>query len=505
MEQQQSRFTVNLLAQFVLSLVLAGIAAELQNPVGQLCATGAWILFCLFGFGLLYGFFRLLGVRLGILEAIYEHFPVGFMLRDEMQLKAKEGHAPAGSSKDEMASFGWEQLCSFKTLRYAGILLIVSAIFSLLFNIEWDLGKKIIAAVLVAVLAMGAAEWCKRNNRGFAASLSSLISFALAQFALTLFYQYAFQNDFAPALQNAHMVLSLKFLLTCAYLFILWRYPSDVQSLLTFAIAYAGPLTLLYAGAAVSFPVGLVYLTLMTAIVMTYSCMYVQPAVWIFNAGAVFGYTYIFWQSEMMAGRDVGAVSVVALFSYVAFYLVHLICSTSNLMRRGKPEGWIEFGHLIAVHIFVALGFWSLQDTLWIASEYLGAGIFLLGMGAFAASIASRKKVNSPLWHQLTVNLAIIFSAAGLFIQVKGPWSAVGFLFYACAVLWFSLYQQSIRTRIYGFLILLVSMVKLYLQFGEIFNSIPGSVAILVVGGLLVALSYKFEDLSRLVKQGLSH
>lgn len=500
MEQPQSRYSLNILSQLVLALVFSGLAISLQNPVGELCMTVATVLYWLFGFGLFYGLFRLVGLHVGILEALYQNVPVGFW----MHVSGDPIPQPS-TAKEREWSLSWEQFCSFKTLRYAGILLIVSALFSLLFNIDWDLGKKIVACVAVAVLSLGAAEWFRKNKKGFAASLSSLISFALAQFALTLLFMYATENQWPDMWTSPHTWLTLKLLLTCVSLFMLWRYPSDVQSLLTFSIAYAGPLTMLYAGASISFPVGLVYLALMTAIVLTYSCMHVQPAVWILNVAATFGYIYILWQSELSFGRDATAVSVVALMAYAAFYVAHVVMASSSVAHRGKPQGWLELLHMVFLHCVAALAVFSLQYNLWLAGEYAGAGIFLLGMGSFAASMATRRKVQSAAWHELTVNLAIIFSAAGLFIQVKGPWSAVGFLFYACAVLWFSLYQNSMRTRVYGFLILIVSMVKLYLQFSDIFNSVPGSVAILVIGGLLVMLSYKFEDLSRIMRQGLPH
>jgi hypothetical protein len=120
------------------------------------------------------------------------------------------------------------------------------------------------------------------------------------------------------------------------------------------------------------------------------------------------------------------------------------------------------------------------------------------------AYLIGKKLQSSTTVTDVMFNAAVILASIGLFIQVNGPWSAVIFLAYSTGVLWFSLYRQNIRTRVYGCVLLLVSCVKLYTEFGSIFDKIWGCVAILAIGLLLVVLSYKFETVKDVMLHGMN-
>ena len=500
----RSLFGLNLLAQFVLFLVLGGIAWQLPDGLSDLASLAASFLIVLFLFGLLYGFFRLLGIRSSGLEGFYQRFPMGMFSEGGEALASATAGKPSeeNSSGDVSLHFEWKRLCSFRTLRFAGALLIITAIFSLLFNIDWTLLQKILVCAVVGAGALGAAEWAHRGGKRQAASLLSLLSFMLLQAALTLLALYAVEQGWPPLLQSSHVWLAAKFLFTCAFLFTMFRYPSDLESPLYFTIAYASPMMLLWNGFPVQFPVGLVFLVLMSALALPLGRKQGQPLLWPIASAFSNAYIYLLFTQELSQGRNPVPVTILALIAYALFFLMHLILASSRAVRSAGSSQ-LDLVHAIAIHVFAVLGIVALQGSAWFIDDYLGFFFLAVALMTFCAYMATHQRVRDHRWNELLLNLSIIISAAGLFVQTQGQWSAVVFLLYSCGILWYSLHVASIRTRIYGFLILGVSLVKLYFQFTEIFESIPGSLAILVIGILLVALSYKFEAVKDVMLHGL--
>lgn len=504
---ERSRFGLNLLSQFVLSLLLLGFSSQLPIAPEAIVSAAGLLLLVLFGFGVLYGCFRLMGVRSSGCEWFYQSFPFGMTLSHVGSDAIKEiGSDHTNHAAHHGEGFDWKSLCSFKTLRYAGVILIISAVFSLLFNIEWTLVAKISTAGILGVVFFVGAEWLKTIHKRSMASMSSLIGFALLQFTLTLLLLYAIEQNWNPLLQNPHTWLTLKFLFSCLCLFTLWRYPSgegqqqsDIHPVLYFAIAYVSPLTLLYSGASLAFPLCLVFVAGMSAMLLLWSGKSSRPSLMLLNA--IFANTYIamLYTQEEAAGNPIG---MLALTAYGAFFIVQLIAAISAAQRRPTITQ-VEYLHLIAIHTFVVLGLLQLPMELDFLRDNIGFGMLAVAFVAFCGSMIAQQQVPDKRFNEILLNLSIILSAAGLFLQTQGPWSAVIFLLYACAILWYSLYTPSIRTRVYGFLILGVAMVKVYLQFSEVFDSIPGSVAILLIGTFLVGLSYKFEAVKGLVVEGL--
>jgi hypothetical protein len=495
--ERQSRFGMNLLAQFFLAIVTAGIAQSAPSQIADILNALAVALSGLFAFGLFYGFFRLLGANVGALETLYNSFPIGWNQQNPPMSNQETDPRPSSQR-----TIQWSAICSFTTLRYAGVLLMVTAAFSLLFTIEWNLMTKIIVAAGASIALLIIAIVAKRSHRDFAAALAALASFALLQFTLTLLYQYMNTIEVSPLLQNVHTWLFVK--LGCSLLAVplIRRFPADTQALAAFVICYASPFTLQYAGGEIALPMAVVYLAFMGGFALWYGMATALPSVWIASAMGSFGYLNVIAARNVALGGATEPLALLAIIASVAFLIVHVTMAGIHVLHNDGKRGWIDLAHVILVHVFMVLTLLNLQGIVPYLQGNVGIGIFLVGACAFCLSLATRN-VAWSVWHETTVNLAIIFSAAGLFMQVSGPWSAVGFLLYACAVLWFSLYQISMRTRVYGFLLLIVSIVKLYLQFSEIFNSVPGSLVILCIGGFLVFLSYKFQDLEKIIRSGL--
>jgi hypothetical protein len=493
---KRSLFGINLLTQFVLFLLCAGFVEQLPTGLREAIELVMTLLFTSFLFGAFYGIFRLLGARSGGLEWFYQRFPCGFFLDSEVQEAPKDTEPIAVD-----VGFDWKALCSFRTLRVAGMLLIVTAAFSLLFTIEWQLIQKIIVALVLGLASLGGAELLKRKGKARWPSHLSLLGFLLLQFTLTLLAVYAAENSWGGAFQNPHVWLTLKFLLTCACLFTLWRYPGEAHPHLYFLVAYLSPMSLLYVGAIIDFPIGLVFVALMSAIVLSYATMHRLASLWIVNALAANVFSYYLFAYAVVTGGNMAPSAILALVAFAAFFATHLSVAIAGAKSEHALDK-AEYTHLIVIHALMGLGIFLLQETLPYPA-YHGFLYVIVGVASFIATFAAGPKLKDKAFRDMLLNLAIIFSTIGLFVQTTGPWSGVAFLLYACAVLWLSLHTASLRTRVYGFIVLAVSLVKLYLQFSEIFSSIPGSLAVLAIGVILVALSYKFESLKDLVMRGL--
>lgn len=494
----RSLFGLNLLTQFFVFLLLAGFADQMPPGLRETFGLLGTLLFTSFLFGMFYGIFRLLGARSEGLEWFYQRFPCGFLTGG---VSDAEPLPEEPLRVKEESTFDWKALCSFRTLRFAGVALIITAAFSLLFNIEWQLIHKILVAAGLGVVALLGAEWTKRKGSGRWPALLSVIGFTLLQFSLTLLSRYAIQETWSPLLQSPNTWLTFKFLLTSAALFTLWRYPGEMHPHLYFAVAYVSPLSLLYVGSPIDFPIGLVFAALLTAIVLAYGTMHRTASLWILNAIAANAFTFYLYIGEAWTGGN-AAAGVLALIAFGAFFVTHLTIAVAGA-QTDRPLDKLEYTHVVLIHVIAGLGILALRDSFQLLRDYHGFAYVALGLASFFASFAGGRRMTDKRFRDVLANLAIILSTIGLFLQTTGPWSSIAFLLYACAVLWLSLRMSSIRTRIYGFIILLVSLVKLYMQFSEIFKSIPGSLAVLGIGVILVALSYKFEALKDLVMHGL--
>src|SRR5690606_15638683 len=131
--------------------------------------------------------------------------------------------AGGGGSAAKSGEIDWERFFSVEYFRYAGLLLIVSAIFAFLFRIEWSLTAKIIAAFSGAVASIALAEYALRQEKTRIAGVCFLGAFALTHFGFTLLYKH-FTLGNPGALANVETWVAIKTCLSIAGCFALGRY-----------------------------------------------------------------------------------------------------------------------------------------------------------------------------------------------------------------------------------------------------------------------------------------
>ncbi len=500
-DQQPSNFAANLVLQFFIGIILwvlggaiGGVSLPILLPISSL-------LFLSFFFGLFYGLFRLAGVRAEGLEAFYESFPLNSRSRQQQLPQTSVRSSQPSSSIQKNASplpppFDWHKLFSFQYLRVAGVILIITSIFSLLFNIHWELIHKIIASGVAGIILLGAAEYF-RTKKGGIATFCSILSFALLEFMMTLLYQYMLQQNISPMLQNPDTWLFAKIVLGVIFLFTLIRYSADWQPLAYFLVLAASPLTLQYVGAELSTVAAIIFIVVYTALTLGTAITRQREELLIVNAivSNVFLYWLITDSALTIRWIVLGLVGIVLL--------AQLLATITMSGNNQKSDPVLHIANIVIAHGFALAGMMWLKQFIPLLDTYIGIA-FLIAANLTLVSylIALQCKINEKI-SDVLLNTAIIVASVGLFVQVEGPWSAVVFLSYSCAVLWYSLYQNNLRTRIYGFVLLTISLVKLYLEFSGIFDQVYGTLAIMVIGLLLVVLSYKFEAVKDVMLHGV--
>jgi hypothetical protein len=163
--------------------------------------------------------------------------------------------------------FDWHKLFSFQFLRFAGVLLIITSVFSLLFNIHWELLYKIIASAVSGLILLGGAEWLRTRKGGISPFLS-ILAFALMQFSLTLLYQYALGTSWPESLKNPDTWLYAKVALTVVMLFTMTRYPAAWMPLLYVLVGWFSTISLTYVSATVTPMATAVFIVAMTSLVL---------------------------------------------------------------------------------------------------------------------------------------------------------------------------------------------------------------------------------------------
>ncbi|MDD4319588.1 MAG: hypothetical protein PHW10_04680, partial [Candidatus Peribacteraceae bacterium] len=444
-KQTSSVFGLNILALFILSALIPAIADRLPaGAEGILNAAGSlgWVLFV---FGMLYGLSRLTGAKSAPLEEFYQHFPLFWWNRGasvfgslEMERQRNEGPAVpagrAGESHDEPLSFRWESLFSFKYLRYLGILLIISSLFSIIFKIEWQLIHKIIAAAVAGACAMAAAEWLHRRGKGEIAVTSSLVGFALLQFALSLLSAYMREFHWATVWADPNVWLVLKTVLTLGYLFPLQRYPSPYHSFPFLGIAYLTPLSLQMASTPVDARGAGLFLLIMTGIALVHGLRERRDGVFLLNAVLSFGFAFgFFFANDGFFSIPTPSPWWGLILVFILF-LAHLTATVGALFPEPRRPAQALMLHAIAIHVLMALTVLQSGTSLPLIDEYLGFAFLAVACCPFIAFLfIESRRIRTDL-SETFLNLAIILSTVGIFLQVHNRWSAVLFLACSCGV-----------------------------------------------------------------------
>lgn len=489
-EQHNSRFALNLATQFILAFLLSILASMIvtEGPKVMVSALAsiAWLTF---SFGFFYGLFRAFGLRSPGLESFYESFPFSGSRNTQQASNIPTQARPATQP------FDWHKLFSFQYVRFIGVLLIITSAFSLLFNIEWALLYKIIAAALSGLLLLGGAELL-RTRRGTLSPFLAIVSFALLQFSLSLTYQYAIESAWPAVLTTADTWLYLKIGLTVILLFTMTRYSAAWMPLLYILVGWFSVTSLSYVGGDVSVIASAVFVIALSAITLVAGCGLRRPELLVANA------LLANLSLEILLLPEATSVKYLFLALLVAIFAAQLL-STVILSANDPKEAAPHVINIVLAHIGLLIGVQAIRFLFPLIDTYIGVSFLVLANITLIAYLIGKKISAQTSVTDVLFNAAIILASIGLFIQVTGPWSSVIFLAYSTGVLWFSLYRRNLRTRVYGCILLLVSSIKLYTEFSGIFDQVWGSLAILVIGLVLVLLSYKFETVKDVFMHGV--
>lgn len=526
-----SRFGLNLLLQFVLASLLGGMGASLRGPFGALLSSTGQLVYASFAFGVLYGFFRLLGVKGGALEQFYQNFPMGFMTMDtsaaptavgtsvpvssSIRSESSAGGEGTPSSAQDWqttsvvsapsSSFDWDDLFSVKYLRYMGLLLILSAAFSMLFRLEWNTTQKLVASLISAIACLAGAEFFKRRHVPALASGLFLPGFACLQFCLTLGYLLLVQDD--PGAVSAPLWLGVKLVVTIGCLPLLSRYSADFTDPIYFIVAFISPIALeTFGGAAVGGGVGVVPLIIFLFALSAVACGWavMRERVDVLMVALLLAFILTFsaviprhiYATSGSQGSFAEHAYEVFLFT-IALFVLHLGSAAALHLSNGQRWAGLLSAHAVLTHILAGAGAGSAQDWIPELKGYLGVTLVGMSLLTFAAHLFLRSKEVRTAYSETLCQLAMAVSAIGLFLQVEGTWTAIAFLVYSCITLWLSIHYSSKTTRIYAFLMLTVSVFKLYATSSELFDSLSGSSVILIIGVVLMGLATRLERLKR--------
>lgn len=502
MNEQSSRFGLNLTAQLAGAVLLSYYSSRLPLEFREASGTIQTFLYASFSFGLIYGFFRMCGTRGGVLEWYYQHVPFGLV----RAFRSNEAKQDASASSPwsgrpvthEMKNFSWELLLTPRYIRYAGILLIVSAVFAFFFRIRWDALQKILAADLGAILLVGAAEWAHRKQSELLSALTFLVSYALFQFSLTLIFSVLQEDPGAP-LAHIELWLSLKVITMVLGLPLLRRYAAEYSAIVYVFISYSAPLTVYRVVPVIDPVVGLLWTVTISLVTLFYAAQTRSFELAPLNSVLAAAHALLFYGASLY-GLIAGPIEPVAIATFVTLAVLFLMQLGSDLLahlRDPRLDERLLSANAVISHVVTALALTSVQTR--IPALAGSEGFTCLGLsfaGCLGCFTLSRIGIRNR-YVELLLHIALTLSAIGLFLQTKGTWTAVVFLLYSCVALAASLLAPSRTTKAFAFFVLTLSIVKLYTEGGRLFDSITGSGAVFLIGCLLLVLSTRFDALKQ--------
>ena len=491
----------------------------------------SWVL------GILYAIIRLGGARIDPLEWYYQNVPLGLLKSFSQADMANSKSDPSfkevrvGTEEDRnndtsLTGLDLGKFLSPEYVRYAGLLLIVSALFAFLFRIEWSLTLKIIGAFAGSVIGLAAAEYLLRTKHGRFAAVFFLVAFALGQFGTTLLLQYYQVQVDNSAGKLAVYWLVLKTGISTAAGFGLLRYRSSLAAVGWLIIAYMTPASLERVVHTIPLQFNLTFTIVMAIVslglarVLTSQKLAITQCI-IGNAFVlsllVIGYDSSIKFSQYLSVMFLEYTLSPPMQMFIAFavlFLLQIISSASFAVERQSQatgnaassnfqEGVIEerlgYFELVLLHIVGAITLIVTQNLTPQIDNYFGITLLSTASISFIALLIVRSKGVSGRYADTLLNLALLLSVGGMFLNTRGPWSALVFLAFSCAMIYVSFTLGTNRTKGYAFVALTVSLFRLYTTSQELFDSIPGTVIILFIGVVLLGLSYKLETIKRVV------
>ena len=529
---ETSRFGSNLFLQFILSSFCGVLTYSISPPLNYIFAALGTILNWSVSIGVIYALFRLAGTRVESLEAYYQKVPLGWKegglgsLADApiaVNLSRSNRRSNATSSAWE---FEWEKILSVEYIRYAGVLLIISSVFAFLFRIEWDLWCKIAATLVASMLALAIAEIGRQRGKNSVAGSCFLISFAFAQFGLTLFYKFYLLANETGNLGSVDFWLAAKVALTLVAVVGLFRYRSQFVAVLYFIIAYFTPLSMMRVSAQIEPDSMLLFVLAVSLIALGSALSLNRYGVALLNFAVACTYSMTLLKPVSKHWRfldssaDTSAISESVLQNSHAFvavailYCLHMLSGSLHMLGnqkrvlalKGESKEYeptvVEVFELLVVQMLGMFSLVSLQANIPQLGGYYGATLLTASAISFLLFLVLRSSKIDNIYTEIMLNLALAISVIGMFINTRGSWSAIVFLLFSCVLIYVSFALGSLRTRAYAFTALLVSMLKLYFECSELFDSLSGTFMILIVGVILTVLSYKLDSIKSIIATG---
>jgi hypothetical protein len=210
----------------------------------------------------------------------------------------------------------------------------------------------------------------------------------------------------------------------------------------------------------------------------------------------------------------------IQLFATVALiFVLHLVAGVAFAVARKPvgaevktPEGLatiegeeqVAIFESVAAHTLGAGALIAVQANIPSLTGFYGVTLLLASCASFISLLVVRQKGVQGMYVEVLLNLALLMSGIGMFLNTHGAWTAIVFLFFSCFIIYLSFVLGTLRTRVYAFAALTVSMFKLYFECSELFNSIPGTAFVLIAGVVLTVLSYKLEGIKAAFTNGKS-
>jgi hypothetical protein len=538
---QKSRLLLNLTAQLCL-LIACGIAsAAAPAPIDSVAAAAVTIVSWSLTLGLIYSVLRVFGARIEAVEWYYQNVPVGMWSQDVIPLEnipTSPGQSippprlvSSAAPSSPPAPINWNKFLSVEYIRYAGLLLIITSLFAFLFRIEWSLPAKIAASLCGATGSLLFAEFLHRKQKATLSGSCFLGGIACLQFAATLCLRY-FQGAPVPGLLGSLDVwLIVKVGMTAVAGLALFRYKASFVPLGWLLIAYATPLSAVHVVSSIPTISGLAIALALTVLSIAFAVPLRNHGVVLANSflANILAITFSSPTHPSWIGRADQTTATYAayssslniqLFATVAFiFLLHLVAGVAFAIARKPvgtdaktPEGLatiegeeqMAIFESVAAHTLGAGALIAVQATIPSFTGFYGVTLLLASCASFISLLVVRQKGVQGMYVEVLLNLALLMSVIGMFLNTHGAWTAIVFLFFSCFIIYLSFVLGTLRTRVYAFAALTVSMFKLYFECSELFNSIPGTAFVLIAGVVLTVLSYKLEGIKAALTNGKS-
>lgn len=515
--EKKSHFGINLLTLFfgnLFFLIFNGffLLSGHNSLFGNLLNFSVIILCTIFIFGLIYGFFRFFDLKSDLLENFYQNFPIPYKNRESNQTQKTKKLDQKSNKKynpneyytdetEETINIDWNDIFSFKFLRIIGIVLVIVALFSLLFQIEWKLIHKIFFTFGLSILSGITAEYFFRKEKTNFSGLAIFISFLAAEFGITLLFK-KYLNASPLGISPEVFWLYAKLIVTFAYFPTVFRYTSKFYQNAFFIVPILSPITLLITGANFTIPIIAPFLFILNILGSFYAKEIKSNFLHFWNLITLNIFFLYFGKDTISTNFSIGTFELLSaeltLLVFCVSFLLNLFRTAKYTLEKSLDPVSLNWLLVLNFGFILFAGYIFAEYIPWLESFY-GLAYVIVSICGFATYIFLESKKVENHYTEILFNLSIWTSAIGLFFHINTSWGLLALLVYSTLVIWYGIATDYLRTRVYGFIFLIVTLIQLFTEYSYIFNQLSGTVIILIVGGFLIFLSYKFEALKSLI------